>query len=230
MNIAIIPARGGSKRIPKKNIKEFYGKPMLQYAIEAALNSKIFEHVIVSTDDKKISEIALNCGATVPFKRPDELADDLTPTVPVIAHATQELQKIYSEIKNVCCIYPGVPFIQKDDIIGTLDLLKSSDRDYAFPITEFPSQIQRGFVMDNNNLISPIFPDNELTRTQDLEASYYDAGQFYWGSTNAWLTNNKIHSNGAGYRIPNWRVVDIDTQEDWERAERIYASLFMKTI
>ena len=223
--IAIIPARGGSKRIPRKNIKPFAGRPMIVHAISAALGSRLFGQVVVSTDDPEIAETARQAGAKTPFMRPGELADDHTPTVPVVAHAIEALEQIGWPVATVCCIYPGVPFIQLADLATALDLLRTSGVDYTFPVAEFPSAIQRALRRTSVGRLSPFHPEFELTRTQDLEPAYHDAGQFYWGSRDAWLSNPRIHSNAAGLAIPNWRVVDIDTPEDWERAEILYSTL-----
>lgn len=225
MNIAIIPARGGSKRIPRKNIIEFCGKPMIAYAITAAKESGLFEHVVVSTDDEEITEIANAWGAETPFVRPVELANDYTATVPVIAHAIEACHNLGWKFDQVCCIYPGVPFIQINDLNDALASMNNSKADYCFPVTEYPSAIQRALKLLSNGRTKPFYPEFEITRMQDLELAYYDAGQFYWGKTEAWLTNPTIHSNGWGYPIPNWRVVDIDTPEDWQRAELIYGAL-----
>jgi pseudaminic acid cytidylyltransferase len=228
MNIAIIPARGGSKRIPRKNIKEFCGKPMIAYAISAAKNSGLFEHVVVSTDNEEIAQIAREWGAETPFSRPAELANDFTATVPVIAHGIEACRTLGWMFDQVCCIYPGVPFIQVDDLKGALGRLASSNADYCFPVTEYPSAIQRALSLLGNGGVQPFFPQFEISRTQDLEQAYYDAGQFYWGKVEAWLKNPKIHSSGLGYLIPSWRVVDIDTFEDWQRAELIYRAINIK--
>lgn len=224
MNIAIIPARGGSKRIPRKNIREFAGKPMIAHAISAAKQSGLFDHVIISTDDAEIARIAIEWGAETPFIRPAELADDYTETVPVIAHAILASQALGWKIDYACCIYPGVPFIQIDDLKLALELLQASQAAYSFPITDFPSAIQRALRRLPDGRTFPFYPEHELTRTQDLEAAYHDAGQFYWGKPDAWLTNNKIHRSGVGLPVPNWRVVDIDTSDDWARAEVLYAA------
>jgi pseudaminic acid cytidylyltransferase len=225
MNIAIIPARGGSKRIPRKNIKEFCGKPMIAYAITAAKKSGLFEHVVVSTDDEEIAHIARAWGAETPFARPAELANDFTVTVPVIAHGIEACYTLGWMFDQVCCIYPGVPFIQIDDLKGALARLTSSEADYCFPVTEYPSAIQRALRLLSDGRMQPFYPQFEITRTQDLEPAYFDAGQFYWGKAEAWLKNPKIHSSGLGYSIPNWRVVDIDTPDDWQRAELIHRSI-----
>ncbi|MGZ8221957.1 MAG: pseudaminic acid cytidylyltransferase [Methylobacter sp.] len=225
MNIAIIPARGGSKRIPRKNIKPFNGKPMLAYAIEAARGSGLFDHIVVSTDDQEITDIATEWGAKTPFVRPAELANDYTATVPVVAHGIQACRALGWEFDYACCIYPGVPFIQINDLQEALALLTQSAADYSFPVTEFPSAIQRALKRSNDGRMQPFHPEFELVRTQDLEPAYHDAGQFYWGRAEAWLQNPKIHSGGIGYVIPNWRVVDIDTPEDWLRAEALFKAL-----
>jgi len=226
MNIAIIPARGGSKRIPRKNIKVFCGQPMIAYAIKAAQASGLFEHVLVSTDDAEIKNIAESFGAETPFVRPAELANDFTATVPVVAHAIQACENLGWQFSNVCCIYPGVPFIEVGDLQGALIKFSESGADYCFPVTEFPAAIQRALRYSSKGLMEPFYPEFEQRRTQDLEVAFYDAGQFYWGTKQAWLTNNRIHTSGIGFEIPNWRVVDIDTPMDWERAERLATSLF----
>ncbi len=230
MNIAIIPARGGSKRIPRKNIKLFDGKPMIAYAILAAKESGLFEHIIVSTDDEEIAEIAKQWGAKIPFMRPIELANDHATTNPVIKHAIETCNTLGWKPEHVCCIYPNVPFIQVSDLQLAFERLVELNVDYCYPVTEFPSLIQRALKLSNNGQTQPFYPQFETTRTQDLEPAYYDAGQFYWGKTNAWLINPKIHSGGLGHIIPNWRVVDIDTPDDWERAELFAHSINNKLL
>ena len=221
MNIAVIPARGGSKRIPRKNIKSFGGRPIIAYAITAAINSGLFEHVLVSTDDEEIASIAKDWGAEIPFVRPAELANDFAATVPVLTHAIQECEALGWQFSYVCCIYPVVPFIKVADLQGALKLLELGHADYCFPVTEFPSAIQRALRKKKSGVMQPLYPEFELTRTQDLAPAYYDAGQFYWGKKEAWLNNQSIHSSGLGFVVPNWRVVDIDTPDDWDRAERL---------
>lgn len=224
--IAIIPARGGSKRIPRKNIKPFAGKPMIGFAIEAALRSGLFEHVVVTTDDAEITDIARSLGAQTPFTRPAELSDDHTPTVPVIAHAIGACEAAGMTVELACCIYPCVPFIQIDDLRAAFALRNATDADYCFPITEFPSAIQRALRRDGAGHMSPFHPEYQLTRTQDLEPAFFDVGQFYWGKRDAWLNNPRIHASGVGLPIPAWRAIDIDTPDDWARAEAIHQSLF----
>jgi pseudaminic acid cytidylyltransferase len=225
MNIAIIPARGGSKRIPRKNIKIFCGQPMIAYAISSAKESGLFDHIVVSTDDEEIALIAKKWGAEIPFLRPVELADDYTTTVPVVIHAIRVCSALGWKIDNVCCIYPSVPFIQVDDLIGAMHQFAGSKADYCFPVTEYPSAIQRSLKRLSDGKMQPFYSEFESIRTQDLEPAYYDAGQFYWGKVDAWLSNPNIHSGGLGYKIPNWRVVDVDTLDDWTRAEIIYHSI-----
>lgn len=223
MRIAIIPARGGSKRIPRKNIRQFAGKPMIAHAIKVALASELFDHVIVSTDDEEIAQIARDWGAETPFLRPVELSDDFTPTVPVVAHAIQAFEDSMGvQVDHVCCIYPGVPFIESSDLKESWAMLNRSYTDYCFPIAKFPSNIQRAMRRGEDGRMASFYPQYELARTQDLENAYHDAGQFYWGAKQAWLSNPRIHASGTGFPIPCWRVVDIDTEDDWARAERMY--------
>lgn len=223
MNVAIIPARGGSKRIPRKNIREFAGKPMIGYAIAAAHASGMFAHVVVTTDDPEIAAIATAHGAEVPFTRPAELADDHTPTVPVIQHAIGACRDLGWDVGLACCIYPGVPLIDANDIASANAMLIAANREgYVFPVAPFPSAIQRALRRDTEGRVSPFDPAHVATRTQDLEPGYYDAGQFYWGGADTWLSGANIHANGRTIVLPEWRVVDIDTPDDWERAERLY--------
>jgi pseudaminic acid cytidylyltransferase len=226
MKIAIIPARGGSKRIPKKNIKEFQGMPMIAWAIKAAKESCIFDHIIVTTDDEEIASIAKKFGAQTPFVRPKDLADDITPTVPVIAHAVKLCIENNWPIEYVCCIYPCTPFLQTDDLIGGLKLLIDMDCNFVYPVAEYSHPIERGMRRLNTGNMKFISPQYELTRTQDLEKSYFDAGQFYWGKASAWLAHKKMHTDGVGMPIPNWRVVDIDSEDDWKKAELLFMALF----
>lgn len=226
MKIAVIPARGGSKRIPRKNIKPFAGKPMIGYAIEAALACKAIDRVVVSTDDDEISAIARDFGAEIPFRRPAELADDMTPTVPVIAHAIDACRKLGWNVTHACCIYPGVPFIRTADLAEALAMLEQGGGDgYTFPVTGFPSPIQRTLKRGKDGKVAPLHPEHVDTRTQDLEPGYFDAGQFYWGGAQTWLAGLSIHANSRAIVLPEWRVVDIDTADDWDRAEMLYRAL-----
>jgi pseudaminic acid cytidylyltransferase len=228
MRIAVIPARGGSKRIPRKNILDFAGRPMIAYAIEAAHESGLFEHVIVSTNDEEIAQIARENGAETPFMREEALADDFTPTVTVVADAIGRCESLGWKVGYVCCIYPCVPFIRSTDLSDALHLLEISGADYAFPIVQFPSAVQRAMRRDPNGRLKSFFPGDELLRTQDLEPTYHDAGQFYWGAREAWFRNSFIHSGGAGLIISRTRAVDIDTSDDWMLAELMFKSMFFK--
>ena len=225
MNIAIIPARGGSKRIPRKNIKPFEGKPMIAHAIMAAKASGLFEHIVVSTDDEEIATIAREWGAETPFMRPKDLADDLTPTVPVIAQAVKLCIDLGWEVDYACCIYPCAPFLQIDDLVAAFDLIQKRNANFVYPVTEYAHPIQRAMRHLPSGEMQFFSPQFELTRTQDLEMAYHDAGQFYWGKASSWLEHKKMHTDGLGMPIPNWRIVDIDSADDWARAELIFKSL-----
>jgi pseudaminic acid cytidylyltransferase len=224
-NVAIIPARGGSKRIPRKNIRMFADKPMIAHAINAAKASGLFEHIIVSTDDGEIATLARLWGAEIPFRRPANLADDFTSTVPVIAHAVRACLDLGWSVGYACCIYPCSPFISSDDLIATLAEAQAQDTDFIYSVTEFAHPVQRAMRHLPTGGMQFINPECELTRSQDLEKTYHDAGQFYWGKANAWLEHKKMHTDGLGYPIPNWRVIDIDTEDDWKRAELLFCIL-----
>ena len=220
MKIAVIPARGGSKRIPRKNIKDFCGKPMIAWSIEAAKSSGLFERVIVSTDDAEIAEVARQCGAEVPFMRPAELSNDFAATTEVIAHATQWALDQGFDVAAVCCIYATAPFVQTDDLKRGWDALNSGNWDYAFTVTDFAAPIFRSFKQTAEGGIEMFFPEHFATRSQDLPIALHDAGQFYWGKPAAWLEGKRIFDkHSKPVLIPRWRVQDIDTLDDWERAE-----------
>ena len=227
MKIAVIPARGGSKRIPRKNIKLFFGKPMIAWSIEAANASGLFDRIIVSTDDIEIAEVAKQWGAEVPFTRPTVLADDFAGTVPVIAHATQWALDTGFDVTAVCCIYATAPFIRIDDLKEGWSELESGDWEYVFTATDFASPIFRSFEKTVEGGAQMFFPEHALTRSQDLPVALHDAGQFYWGRTSAWLQEKCDYDRySKPLVIPRWRVQDIDTQDDWERAE-MFASILL---
>lgn len=228
MRVAIIPARGGSKRIPRKNIKPFHGQPMIAYAVRAALSGAVFDRVIVSTDDAEIAEVARGFGAETPFVRPPELADDHTPTVPVIAHAIHACRGLGWRVHEVCCIYPGVPLISAADLRLAYEMLQEGLSAYVFPVTNFPSPIQRALRRAEDGSVTPFHSEHASTRTQDLEPGYFDVGQFYWGKAEAWLAGLTIHLNARTLVLPEWRVVDIDTPADWDRAELLYSAFLEK--
>jgi N-acylneuraminate cytidylyltransferase len=223
MNVAIIPARGGSKRIPRKNIRDFCGRPMLAWSIETAQQSGCFGDIIVSTDDPEIANIATTCGASVPFFRPNVLSDDSTATIPVIQHAIEWLLAEGRDIENACCIYATAPLLLAGDIRRGLDALTSYQCDYAFSVTRFSFPIQRAIRIKANGMVEMLHPENFDVRSQDLEETYHDAGQFYWGKVSAWLAGLPIFSSRSlPVILPNFRVQDIDTQEDWVRAELLF--------
>jgi len=219
MRVAVIPARCGSKRILRKNINFFAGKPMIAYAIDLAQSCGLFDHVLVSTDDTEIAEISVKYGAEVPFMRPASLADDFTGTIPVVAHAIRSCQELGWQFDQVCCVYPAVPFLQKTDLVSTLEMLEADETGFTFPITAYPSAIQRALRRFPDGHVEPFHSQFSAVRTQDLEPAFHDAGQFYWGLAQTWLEAKNIHMHGAGLVIPNWRVVDVDTHDDWQRAE-----------
>lgn len=225
MKLCVIPARGGSKRIPRKNIRDFCGKPMIAWSIEAAINSACFDRIIVSTDDEEIADVAKAYAADVPFMRPAELADDYTGTTEVIAHATQWYIDHGEKPDYVCCIYATAPFIQPEDVNLGLRLLLSQRADFAFSVTSYGFPIQRSIRITNNNRVEMFQPEYYDIRSQDLEEAWHDAGQFYWGNALAWLKLKTIFSgNSAPVILPRHRVQDIDTQEDWVKAELMFSA------
>lgn len=226
MNLAVIPARGGSKRIPRKNIKAFCGKPMIAWSIEAAKASGLFDHIIVSTDDVEIAEVATRWGATVPFMRPADLSNDFVGTTEVIAHATQWAIDQDIDVDAVCCIYATAPFIQVSDLKRGLHALKSGDWAYAFTVTDYSSPIFRSFKQIGGGGLEMFFPEHFDKRSQDLPIALHDAGQFYWGRPDAWISAMRIFdSHSTPILLSRWRVQDIDTHDDWKRAEIIFKLL-----
>lgn len=223
MNVAIIPARGGSKRIPRKNIKDFCGKPMIAWSIEAARQSGCFSQILVSTDDAEIADVAQRFGAEVPFMRPAVLSDDHTGTIPVIRHAASWLIEQGQQPEHVCCIYATAPFITPADLRRGLGILVDTGSDYAFSVTSYPFPIQRAIRIDPQGRVAMFNPEQFNTRSQDLEEAFHDAGQFYWGRTSAWLAEKMIFSpDAAAVLLPRHQVQDIDTMEDWQRAELMF--------
>ncbi|MGE8439391.1 MAG: pseudaminic acid cytidylyltransferase [Pseudomonas palmensis] len=226
MRLAVIPARGGSKRIPNKNIKEFCGKPMISWAISTAMESGCFDKIIVSTDDSRIADLSRSYGADVPFVRPAALADDYTGTIPVIRHAIEECRAQGYEATFVCCIYATAPFITAADLREGLQLIQETNSPYVFSITSFPFPIQRALRLSGEGQVEMFNPEHVDTRSQDLEEAYHDAGQFYWGRTEAWEQEQAIFSTkSAAVVLPRHRVQDIDTLEDWTRAEWLFKAL-----
>jgi N-acylneuraminate cytidylyltransferase len=223
-NLCIIPARGGSKRIPRKNIKDFLGKPIIAYSIEAAMNSGLFDEVMVSTDDEEIAEIAVKYGAKVPFLRSKEKSNDFATTYEVIEEVLFKYNQLGKIFKNACCIYACAPFISIEKLTEANQKLKVFDT--VFPVVQYGFPIQRALKKNINDSILFIEPEFELARSQDLNASFHDAGQFYWFATNSLLANKSIISKNTGCVVlSEMEVQDIDNQIDWKLAELKYKLL-----
>ncbi len=225
-NIAIIPARGGSKRIPRKNIKNFLGKPVISYSIEAALQSGLFEEVMVSTDDKEIAEIAKSYGASVPFLRSPKTADDFATVSEVIEEVLQkytaELQRNYD---YVCCLFATAPLVSAEDLRKAFAQLEQSEFDGIFPVVPFPAPIQRALHFQGNK-IRMIYPENLNKRSQDLAPAYYDAGQYYWIKTDIFLKEKKLWTDNVTAIVTDeLKAQDIDNPSDWKLAEMKYKLL-----
>jgi N-acylneuraminate cytidylyltransferase len=226
MRLCVIPARGGSKRIPHKNIKSFCGQAVIGYSIKAALESKCFDKVIVSTDNSEIAEVAKIFDAGVPFVRPQSLSDDFTSTMPVIKHAIEWFDEQNETPSEVCCLYATAPFVTSNAIQMSYDQMQQTQADYCFTVTSFAFPIQRAFKITEENRLEMFYPENLEKRSQDLEESYHDAGQFYWGKADSFRQNKTLFSKAASpYILPRYLVQDIDTPEDWRRAELMYQVL-----
>lgn len=226
IRVAIIPARGGSKRIPRKNLRPFAGKPIIGYSIDAAKASGLFDRIIVSTDDAEIASVAESFGAECPFIRPAELSNDFAGTGAVVKHCLQWLVEQGQPADYACCIYATAPFVLADDLREGFRLLAESGKDYAFSVTSFSFPIQRAIRINRDGLVEAIWPENIAVRSQDLEEAYHDAGQFYWGRAEAFLNDVTIFSPASvPVILPRCRVQDIDTLEDWRRAELMFAAI-----
>jgi pseudaminic acid cytidylyltransferase len=226
MKLAVIPARGGSKRIPRKNIRPFHGRPIIGWSIAAAQDSGCFDRIVVSTDDAEIAEVARALGAEVPFIRPPELSDDHAGTIPVIAHAIEWHRREGFRAASVCCIYATAPFVAAQDLRQGLQTLERTHADYVFSATSYAFPIQRAIRLKEDNAVEMFDAANFAKRSQDLEHAYHDAGQFYWGCAEAWTEEVPIFSSTArALVLPRWRVADIDTPEDWECAELMFDAI-----
>ncbi len=227
MRSAIIPARGGSKRIPRKNIRPFHGKPIISWSIGAAVGSRCFDRIIVSTDDEEIAEVAQRHGAETPFVRPASIADDFAPTAAVMKHAVNWCADNGPTPDYCACIYATAPFVEPRDIQTGLQTLIESGGDYAMTVAHYPSPIQRAYHIRDEHLVM-IDPAQYPVRSQDLEESYFDAGQLYWGTFAAWSEQRPIYERAAPIVLPQHKVQDIDTPEDWDRAEMMMEHLMKK--
>jgi N-acylneuraminate cytidylyltransferase len=226
VKIAVIPARGGSKRIPRKNIRPFCGKPIIAYSIDAARESGLFDEILVSTDDDEIAAVARQFGATTPFVRPKDISDDFTGTNAVVKHAVTWFKERGDEVSHACCIYATAPLIQPRYLREGHDALADSDAAFAFSVTSYAFPIQRAVRVSASGRIDPFHPEHRLTRSQDLEPAYHDAGQFYWGTAAAFLDDVPLFSERSiGIVLPRIYVQDIDTLEDWEQAEHMFRTI-----
>jgi len=226
MRVAIIPARSGSKRIEGKNIRPFLGKPIIEYPIAAALAAGVFDDIVVSTDSDKIARVAEACGASVPFRRPPELADDHTATAPVVEHALQWLASHGKPAEQACCIYATAPFVRAEFLREGYDKLTSRGVSSVFSVTSFPFPIFRALKIGDDGHLEMVWPEHELTRSNDLPEAYHDAGQFYWLDVTRFLAKPRMYGQDAlPVILPRYLVQDIDTLEDWENAEKMYQAL-----
>lgn len=225
MKLAIIPARGGSKRIPRKNIRPFAGRPVIAYSIEAARQAGLFDRVIVSTDDAEVEAVAAAYGAEVPFRRPAELADDNTGLLPVIQHAIRWFSGRGAPVNYVCCIYATAPFVAPRYLRMAYEKLVASDKSFVLSVTTYAFPVQRAIRINRAGAVEALFPEYGLTRSQDLDEVYHDAGQFFWGQAEALLGGVALFSPASlAVVLPRYMVQDIDTLEDWRRAELMYAA------
>jgi len=225
MNLAIIPARGGSQRIPRKNIREFAGSPMIHWSISVALMSGLFDKVVVSTDDEEIAQVAKNSGALVPFMRPAQLADDYTPTRQVVNHAIETCEAKWGRFDRVCCVYATAPLLESSDLVAAYELLQNTEYNFVFSAVQFEFPIQRAFKLNHQSEPEMVQPENRFKRSQDLEPMYHDAAQFYWGRRDAFISGEYMFAKKSkAYVLPANQVRDLDTEEDWEIALALWQS------
>jgi N-acylneuraminate cytidylyltransferase len=226
MRVAIIPARGGSKRIPRKNIRPFAGKPIIVWPIKVALSSGLFDQVVVSTDDAEIAEVARAAGALVPFTRPENLSDDYADTKSVIRHAISELKLETEPDMQVCCIYPTSVFVDEQSLKEGLEKLNLSNCSFVLSVTSIDPNVYRSFTKAEDDRITMLFPENYAIRTQDLPSLYCDAAQFYWATVSAWQSDLNIFGvDSIGICIDPSKVQDIDSESQWLAAEQIFEEI-----
>lgn len=226
MRLCVIPARGGSMRIPRKNIRLFAGLPMLAHSIRSARECGLFDHIVVSTDDDEIARVAQEHGAEIPFLRPKSLADDYTGTNAVTRHAIEWYAEAGEPVDHCCCIYATAPFLLAADLLAGHDKLLQSGKAFVFAAARYPFPIQRAIRLNARGEVEAFQPEHEFTRSQDLEPAYHDAGQFYWGTARAFLEDvSTFCTESLIVELPRYRVRDIDTEEDWEEAEVLYRLL-----
>ena len=222
-NLCIIPARGGSKRIPRKNVKPFLGKPMLAYSIEAALKSGLFDEVMVSTDDEEIAEVARQYGAKVPFMRSAETASDFATTTDVLKEVIANYEKQGKVFDNFCCFYATAPLVQSKDVVTAYERLQQSDFTIVYPVVQFSYPIWRCLDLAEDGTMTRHWPEYEFSRSQDLPKEYHDTGTFYWYKTKEWLEGN---IRVGGIEVAETTIQDIDTETDWKLAELKYKLLY----
>jgi pseudaminic acid cytidylyltransferase len=224
VSVALVPARGGSRRIPRKNVRLFRGVPLLARTVTMLVEAGLFDRVVVSTDDDEIAAIAADAGAEVPFVRPAELAGDHAGTREVVVHAIEALEATDgTAIGEVCVVYPAAVFTTADDLRTSLERLRASDAEFVMSASTFPAPIQRAFRRTADGHLEMLWPEHASTRSQDLEECYHDAGQFYWGRRDAWLSAGSVlTARTLLHVLPRWRVQDIDTPEDWTRGELLH--------
>lgn len=224
MKVAIIIARGGSKRIPRKNVKSFHGQPIMLYPLQAALRSNLFDEVYVSTEDEEIAQIAMAHGACVPFMRPKHLATDKATTLQVMGHAVNYLLDHAAPLQAACCLYPCSPFVTPVDLVdGWRALADNGRHSYSLPVAQFPVAAQRALTLEPDRTVRMHHPEMEKERTQDVDLSWYDAGQWYWGRATAWKVEMPIYQGAAiGVPVHRNKAIDINVEADWEFAELVF--------
>ena len=222
MIIAVIPARSGSKRIKDKNIKNFLGRPIISYTIKKLIDSRIFDRVYVSTNNKKIANLSTKFGAEVPFLRSKKLGGDNVSTVDVISEFLLKLNIPIIKVKVVCCVYPCTPLMETKDIKKGIHLFLKQKKSFVYPVLKYKHPVQRSFTITNTGKVKYFLPKFEHYKTQDLKQTYHDAGQFYISNPTNWIKKKKMHSDSTCFEINNFNAVDIDDEDDWKMAEFIY--------
>jgi pseudaminic acid cytidylyltransferase len=226
MNVCIIPARGGSKRIPKKNIRDFCGKPMIAHSIEAAKSAGVFDRIMVTTDSAEVADVAKQCGAEIPFMRPPEISDDHAPTDTVVVHALNWFKRNGIQLEYACCLYATAPFVRPEYLCQGLELLKLTGATTSISVTTFPFSIFRGLKINQKGALEMFWPEHRMTRSQDLPEACHDAGQFYWMNVAKYMQAPALYAPDAvPVILPRYLVQDIDTPEDWARAEIMFRTL-----
>ena len=221
--MAVIPARGGSKRVPRKNIRILDGRPLVAWAVDTCLATGLFDQVAVTTDDDEIAEAARAAGAQVPFVRAPDLSDDHAPLVPVVADALERMGLTPGTHGSACCVYPTAVGLLPADLRDAWALLAGQvARPYVVGVVRYAHPVQRALMRDDSGALAMVDPGTAQTRTQDLETRWHDAGQFVWGTLDAWLSRAPVLTHALGHELPAWRAIDLDTEDDWARAEALH--------